>query len=587
MTVRLRGAVAPAAVAAGVAVYVTLAVGGMRRQSATFDEGSHLPAGYTYLKLGDHRLNPEHPPLVKALAALPLLFMDVTVKPDDEAWAMRRQWEFGKRFLYRWNDADRLLFWGRLPVVVLGALLAVSVFLWARARHGLPAAVLALFLCVLSPDVLAHGQLVTTDAGIALFMFLSVVAFDAASRQLSAGRLALAGLAAGLAFATKFSAVLLLPILAGLALVAVFAPGPMSLALPGRARRELAGRGARLGAMAALLVAIGAVSLAVVWASYGFRSPLSPDPGVESAFEWSRVEPDGALERPVAHLVRASGMLPESFVFGFLRFFKHSEPRPAFLLGRVSSAGWWYFFPVTFLLKTPVPLLVLLGIALATRRRHARPGRDELVLWLPVAIYAVVAVVRALNIGHRHLLPIYPFLFVAAGRAAAWAWPGEHAPRRAPVLVVGLLCAWHAVSTALVHPHYLAYVNELGGGPANGYRLFADSSLDWGQDLKNLKRYLGRHGVRAVKLSYFGTADPAYYDIPGELLPSHMLPPPRETTTEVKPGDLLAVSATNLQGVYLPPEDQPLMARLREQRPIDNVGYSILIYRAEFAWPPR
>src|SRR5439155_320068 len=123
------------------------------------------------------------------------------------------------------------------------------------------------------------------------------------------------------------------------------------------------------------------------------------------------------LERPVAHLVRASGMLPESFVFGFLRFFKHSEPRPAFLLGRVSSAGWWYFFPVTFLLKTPVPLLVLLGIALATRRRHARPGRDELVLWLPVAIYAVVAVVRALNIGHRHLLPIYPFLFVAAGAA--------------------------------------------------------------------------------------------------------------------------------------------------------------------------
>ena len=574
-------------VAAGVALYAAQAITSMRTQSATFDEGSHLPAGYTYLKLGDHRLNPEHPPLVKALAALPLLFMDVTVKPDDEAWAMRRQWEFGKRFLYRWNDADRLLFWGRLPVVVLGALLAVSVFLWARARHGLPAAVLALFLCVLSPDVLAHGQLVTTDAGIALFMFLSVVAFDAASRQLSAGRLALAGLAAGLAFATKFSAVLLLPILAGLALVAVFAPGPMSLALPGRARRELAGRGARLGAMVALLVAIGAVSLAVVWASYGFRSPLSPDTGVESALEWSRVEHDGALERPVAHLVRASGMLPESFVFGFLRFFKHSEPRPAFLLGRVSSAGWWYFFPVTFLLKTPVPLLVLLGIALATRRRHARPGRDELVLWLPVAIYAVVAVVRALNIGHRHLLPIYPFLFVAAGRTAAWAWPGEHAPRRAPVLVVGLLCAWHAVSTALVHPHYLAYVNELGGGPANGYRLFADSSLDWGQDLKNLKRYLGRHGVRAVKLSYFGTADPAYYDIPGELLPSHMLPPPRETTTEVKPGDLLAVSATNLQGVYLPPEDQPLMARLREQRPIDNVGYSILIYRAESAWPPR
>src|SRR5207245_9739104 len=160
---------------------------------------------------------------------------------------------------------------------------------------------------------------------------------------------------------------------------------------------------------------------------------------VEGAFEWSRVEPDGVLERPVAHLVRASGALPESCVVGCLRFFKHSEPRPAFLLGRVSNDGWWYFFPVTFALKTPVPLLVLLGLAVATRRRHATPWRDELVLWLPVAIYAMVAVIRALNIGHRHLLPIYPFLFVAAGRAAAWAWPREGPSRRGPALVVSLL----------------------------------------------------------------------------------------------------------------------------------------------------
>jgi 4-amino-4-deoxy-L-arabinose transferase-like glycosyltransferase len=571
-------------VLAGAAVYVALAVTSLRTQSATFDEGSHLPAGYTYLELGDHRLNPEHPPLVKILAALPLLFMDVTMKADDEAWAMRRQWEFGKRFLYRWNDADRLLFWGRLPMVALGALLGVSVFLWARRRHGLRVATLALFLCVLSPDVLAHGQLVTTDVGITLFMFLSVVAFDAASRRVSPGRVVLAGLAAGAAFATKFSAVLLLPILAGLALVAVLAREPVTLALPGRAPHEIRGRGARMAAMAGVLAAVGLLSLFIVWASYGFRSRLSPDPAVDAAFEWSRVEPDSALQRPVARLVRASGVLPDAFVFGFLRFFKHSEPRPAFLLGRVSSEGWWYFFPVTFLLKTPVPLLALLGIAAATRRVHRRPWREELVLWLPVGIYAAVAVVRALNIGHRHLLPIYPFLFVAAGRVADWAF-SPPAPR-GRALLVSALCGWHAASTALIHPHYLAYVNELGGGPGNGYRLFADSSLDWGQDLKGLKGYLGRRGIGYVKLSYFGTADPAYYEIPGDLLPSHMLPPPRVTAREVRPGDLLAVSATNLQGVYLPPEDQPLMARLREAKPIDNVGYSILIYRADFAWPP-
>jgi 4-amino-4-deoxy-L-arabinose transferase-like glycosyltransferase len=511
----------------------------------------------------------------------------VTIKPDDEAWALRRQWEFGKRFLYRWNDADRLLFWGRLPIVALGALLGLSVFFWTRHRYGLRAASLALFLCVLSPDVLAHGQLVTTDVGIALFMFLSVVAFDAASRRVSPGRVALAGLAAGAAFATKFSAVLLLPILAALALVAILAPEPVTLALPGRAPREVGSRGSRAAAMGGLLAAVGLMSLLFVWASYGFRSRLSPDPEVEAAFEWSRVEPDGALQRPLARVVRASGVLPEAFVFGFFRFFKHSEPRPAFLLGRVSNEGWWYFFPVTFLLKTPVPLLALLGIAALARRRRRGSWRDELLLWLPVGIYGAVAVLRALNIGHRHLLPIYPFLFVAAGRVADWAFPSSAPRARGPALLVSALCGWHAASTALIHPHYLAYVNELGGGPANGYRLFADSSLDWGQDLKNLKGYLDRHHIASPKLSYFGTADPAYYAIPGELLPSHMLPPPRVTAREVQPGDLLAVSATNLQGVYLPPEDQPLMARLREQKPIDNVGYSILIYKADFAWPPR
>ena len=228
--------------------------------------------------------------------------------------------------------------------------------------------------------------------------------------------------------------------------------------------------------------------------------------------------------------------------------------------------------------------VALLALALGAVAATMLAG--ELVLWLPVGIYAAVAVARALNIGHRHLLPIYPFLFVAAGRVADWAFPPSAVRARAPALIVSVLCGWHVAATALIHPHYLAYVNELGGGPSNGYRLFADSNLDWGQDLKNLKAYLDRRGIGSVKLSYFGTADPAYYAIPGDLLPSHMLPPPRVTTREVRPGDLLAVSATNLQGVYLPPEDQPLMARIRAQKPIDNVGYSILIYRADFAWPP-
>ncbi len=205
--------------------------------------------------------------------------------------------------------------------------------------------------------------------------------------------------------------------------------------------------------------------------------------------------------------------------------------------------------------------------------------RSAAFLWLPVVVYLAFTFTRGLQIGHRHLLPIYPFLFVAAGRAANLAG-------RAGVRVVVLaLVAWYAVGTLAVHPHYLAYFNELAGGPRNGYKRLVDSSLDWGQDLKGLRAWMDARGVARIKLSYFGSADPSYYGIDADALPGYSAPHPVRVTREVRPGDLVAVSATNLQGVYLDPEDRPLMERFRRSTPIDQVGYSILIYRADFAWP--
>ena len=197
---------------AAVALQAGLSVSAMRGNSATFDEGAHLPAGYTHLVLGDHRLNPEQPPLVKLLAAAPLLLVGPELRTTDVSWAQARQWEFGRRFLYRWNDADRLLFLGRLPIVVLASCLVVAVFVDALGRFGRPAALAAAFLAALSPDVLAHDALVTTDLAFALFFFLVVIAFDRLLETASAGSLLAAGLVTGAAFATKFSAPILVPV---------------------------------------------------------------------------------------------------------------------------------------------------------------------------------------------------------------------------------------------------------------------------------------------------------------------------------------------------------------------------------------
>ena len=150
-------------------------------------------------------MNPDHPPLVRRLAALPLLFLDVKWDGEDLAWKTGRPWEFGKRFLFRWNDAETLLFWGRLPILALGALLLLTLFFFVRRHYGEPAGLLAVFLGALHPDFLAHGAIVSTDLGITVFIFATVVAFDRVLEQVTPGRVAVAGALLGAACATKFS----------------------------------------------------------------------------------------------------------------------------------------------------------------------------------------------------------------------------------------------------------------------------------------------------------------------------------------------------------------------------------------------
>ncbi len=567
-------------VAAAVALQAGLAVHAMRGNSATFDEGAHLPAGYAYLVLSDHRLNPEQPPLVKLLAAAPLVALRPELKTTDRSWTEARQWEFGRRFLYRWNDADRLLFLGRLPVVALASCLVVSVFLAARRHFGIAAAVASTLLAALSPDVLAHGALVTTDLAFALFFFLAILAFERLLEHATPGRLLAAGLATGAAFASKFSAPILLPVFMILGLWSLRETVPIESSLVG-GTHKLEGARARLSHALLLLAVVGALALAVVWACYGFRAPLSPDPVVRAELRkpLESAQP-GALLYAVAFAGRA-GIVPEDYARGLLFVSEHSAARPTFLLGEQRDHGFPHYFAVTFLLKTPVPLLLLAALALARAPWLRR--RDAALVWIPVAVYLAATATRGLQIGHRHLLPIYPFLFLAAGEAAArlWSW---RAPKGA--VITAILALWYAGGTLLQHPHHLAYFNELGGGPLNGWRLLVDSNLDWGQDLKRLAEWVRTNHVARLKLSYFGSADPAYYGIESEALPGYTAPHAAHITREIQPGDIVAVSATNLQGVYLDSEDLALMERLRALDPLARIGYSIFVYRADFVWPP-
>ena len=435
------------------AVLAVQLLAGMTRMSVTSDETSHLPAGYTYIKTGDMRLNPQHPPLIKLLAALPLLPLNPRLNLQDPNWLSDppNEWEFGEEFLHS-NDVDRLLFAGRLPIVMLSLLLGFFVYRWASELFGAGAGLLALFLYVLSPNILAHSRIVTMDLGLSCFSVLFLYNLWRWTRDRKHSSLAWSGLCLGLALATKFSAVILLPV----ALILI-------LATIDRKKKDAAGF--------VIMVAVAAV---VVWAIYLFPADLS-----FYLDGMSRVNAD------------------------------HDPNRAYYLMGEFRTGGYPHYFLMAFLFKTPLPTLLLLVAAVALMRRY-KPvrGTDELFLVLPALTFFIVTSALADDIGVRYLLPVYPLVFIFISRLAASLSSG-HVTR----IAGAALLLWYAASAAWIFPHHLAYFNEAAGGPANGYKLLGDSNLDWGQDLPLLKSWQDETGTGTVRLLYSWNGRPENYGI--------------------------------------------------------------------------
>ena len=516
--------------AAFLLVFVVCGFVSLAGDAATSDETAHVPAGYSYLDRGDFRMNPEHPPLAKMWAALPL-WLRGAGHPDygSQGWGEGEEWNFGFAFLNGApedplrRDPDRLLHPARAMILALGVLLCLAVHRWAASLWGREGALLALALCALSPVVLAHARLVTTDLPAALGFVVALWTFARWLQVPSWPRLVLAGLALGAALLVKFTSLLLLPLL-GLA-AAVWA-------MRSRRLRPLLG-----------LAGVGVLAYVVLWAGYGFR--FAPAPDGAYALPWQQLAQLEGPHPPALLWVRDHHLAPEAYVYG-LTYALHEQTRLAYLNGVESVVGWRSYFPIAFLLKTPLAFvaLALWGLGLAWKG----PRRREVALFLlvPLAAYALVSVRSRLNIGHRHLLPMYPLLCVTAGAIAA------HAKRRWQersvfyALLLGI-----ALSFGLATPGYLSYFNLLAGGARGGWRYLLDSNLDWGQDLKRLASWQRAHGGVPLDLAYFGTADPQAYGIRYRKVAWVHDFRPQEPAVRPVSGDLLAVSLNLREGMYL------------------------------------
>ena len=473
----------------------------MHDKSATADAiGHHTVNGYVYLKTHDYRMNPAMPPLLRQWMALPWLLIKPVLDLDKPSWHEADPVPFAVDFFYKDNRdlASTLLMSSQIMMFLLSLVMAWAVVLWAKRLYGPSAALFALSLFVFCPTILGYSALANVDNGLALFYFLTVYSLY----RWSEGDKRFPWMVAlflGLVLASKYTGILLLPVVLFYFLLK---------------------RGWVRGSVVFLAVLF--LSLGIVWASYFFEvKPLLQNvPRLEEKVNYiGKISDFLTFGNPDARdfLIRQAKALPiplSSWILGLAGIVRsHRSEYGHFFMGEWIHEGVWYHYLLSFLLKTTIAFLVLIGWRAATLLRRVECARsDHGFLVLPVLVIIFATFFDSTGVGIRYLVPIYPFLFVWV--SGLWPRDDRHRKRWAGALVGVLM--FHIVSSLGQLPDHLQYFNGLIGGPRNAYRYFRANDLEWGQEHKNLARYAARHGITDMRYKLFAAYDTSYYGIPGE-----------------------------------------------------------------------
>jgi hypothetical protein len=517
---------------------------------------------------------------VKLIAAAPLLPLKLK-EPGVLPFPYFKGQDFvnGSQFLYS-ADADSILMRGRMTVALFEIGLALLVLCSAREMFDAQTALLALGLLTFEPVLLANGALVTTDSGLTCLFFASVYAFYRYVKRPSIARLALSATATAFTLVAKHSGLLILPTLALLALAEVL----HSRGEPARDGTSSAHSLARTGAnLAAALVVIAVAGYFLLWAFYGFRYAARPGalqitPGLG---EYTAALQSSTEQALIGFFARHH-LFPEAYLYGWVDILQIPDTRPTFVFGKIYGTGQWFFFPAVFLIKTTLTLLVLL--ALAPFARLWNHSRELLFLAAPAAFFLLMSMLSGLNLGVRHILPIYPFCIVLAA-AAGWRFAARS---RLAAFGVAALLAFAAASSLHSYPNYLAYSNEAFGGPSNTYRVLTDSNADWGQSLKWVDSYLDGHHISDCWFDYgVPMVNPHYYGIDCKPLLSALARFGLGQASPVPPviSGTILISATELEGLLWGPDALNPYEAFKSRRPDAVIGNIVLVYRGTFQVP--
>lgn len=529
-----------------------------KEDSGTYDEVAHITAGYTYLYKKDFRLYPDNPALIKMISVLPWLPLKESIKFPDSSpnWTnplKLDQWGLGKQFLYQsGNDADRLIFLARLPAIAITILLGLLVYTIAKHFYGQKSAVLSLFLFALSPDIRAHGHLATTDVGATFFVLLATFLFYLSFKKSTISLVVLSAFFFSLAILSKYSMILVLLSTLLISLICIMKKFSF---------QKLA--------KILLILLISYISLWIISIGIGYQNiKFSYDnvPLNQSAQE--------QLKDRLGWKIIRSIPLPYYYKTGLeTMYIRNIVTQPTYLYGLVvPTGGFKPFFPISYILKTPAPILILLMLGVA----FLIINKNWIGLFpftLGLLFFLIIITIGNLTIGTRFYYPATVlFIITAAASISYIKFSKEYS------LLFGLLGFWLIATNILSSPYDISYVNELGGGTSNGYNALVDSSYDWGQDLKRFaKWYKENANEKEIKMSYIGTADPAYYGIKFKTLKYDDL---------LNPSGLIAISVTNLKlgGIYSKDRlgntiyDDSILEKLKNKKPLARIGTTIFVY---------
>ncbi len=489
-------------------------------EALTWDESGYIASGYVHWTEGDHRLAPDHPPLMQKLQALPLLLLDIEAPPLAElAWGRdpNPRASYGQRFFFfSGNDPVQMARLARAPVGLLGMLLVFCVYGFGRELMKPESALLACALAAFDPNLIAHAKLATEDLGCSALMLAAVWTLWRWLELPGMGRAALCGVATALALLSKYAALLLFPI--DLALMGLWwSMRRPEISWPMRSRE--------MGVMAA-------IGLVLINFSYGLGFHLD-----EYVSGVAQIYPD----------------IADDYVFYFW--------------GSVQDEPFWYYAIVSLAIKTPLSVWLLLGLACVGIWRSPDTRQRACVLLIPMFVVLGVSCFDTTAPGVRRILPAVPMMLLLAGLAL-----------EAGATIANRWLAWGAlagsvVAAVLIFPHHLSYLNPLFGGPERGPYILDESNIDWGQDLPALARWQAENAPdETIALMYFGTSDPASYGV-------RWVPFDLASIESPLPG-ITAISAHQL--VYfrkLQARAGTDSDWLALYRPIAKAGYSIFIYR--------